>query len=73
MKRFSGLTGTAEFSSVASSHHLLEVDIDGIIQDALAVSFIHHDESVHLPKAMKKNKKAVKQLKMCLQGALFPR
>ena len=28
--------------------HLLEVYINGIIQDALAVCFIHHDQSVHL-------------------------
>lgn len=28
--------------------HLLKVDINGIVQNALAVSFIHHDQSVHL-------------------------
>lgn len=39
-----------------SNYHLLKVDIDGIVQDALAVCFIHHDQSVHLQKTMKKNK-----------------
>ena len=34
--------------SCDSNYHLLKVDINGIVQDALAVSFIHHDESVHL-------------------------
>lgn len=28
--------------------HLLEVHVDGVVQDALAVGFIHHDQSFHL-------------------------
>lgn len=34
--------------SCDSNGHLLKVDINGIVQDALAVCFIHHDEGVHL-------------------------
>lgn len=33
--------------------HLLKVDIDGVVQDALAVCFIHHDQSVHLTETIK--------------------
>lgn len=28
--------------------HLLKVDVDGIVQDALAVRLVHHDQRVHL-------------------------
>lgn len=28
--------------------HLLKVDVNGVVQDALAVGFVHHDQSVHL-------------------------
>lgn len=28
--------------------HLLKVDVDGVVQDALAVGLIHHDQRVHL-------------------------
>ncbi len=41
---FSGFT---LFGGVRNDH-LLKVDINGIVQDALAVRFIHHDQSVHL-------------------------
>lgn len=27
---------------------LLKVDVDGVVQDALTVSLVHHDESFHL-------------------------
>lgn len=35
----------------AADSHLLKVDVDGVVQDALTVSFIHHDQSVHLAKS----------------------
>lgn len=28
--------------------HLLKVDVDGIVQDALTVCLVHHDQRVHL-------------------------
>lgn len=28
--------------------HLFKVDVDGIVQDALAVCLVHHDQRVHL-------------------------
>lgn len=31
-----------------SNGYLLKVDINGVIQDALAVCLVHHDECVHL-------------------------
>lgn len=34
--------------SRAADYHLLKVDVDGVVQDALTVRFIHHDQSVHL-------------------------
>lgn len=37
-----------------SNNHLLKVDIDGIVQDALTVCFIHHDQRVHLEKTHNK-------------------
>lgn len=33
-----------------SNNHLFKVDIDSIVQDALTVCFIHHDQRVHLEK-----------------------
>lgn len=42
--------------------HLLEVHVDGVVQDALAVSFIHHDQSFHLKtKAMQTEKQITHQ------------
>lgn len=48
--------------SCDSSYHLLKVDINGIVQDALAVCFIHHDQSVHLQKDNEGKKRIKKQL-----------
>lgn len=28
--------------------HLLKVDVDGVVQDALTVCLVHHDQRVHL-------------------------
>lgn len=36
--------------SCDANYHLLKVDINGVVQDALTVCFIHHDQSVHLKK-----------------------
>lgn len=36
------------------SAHLFKVDVDGIVQDALTVCLVHHDQRVHLKQQLQK-------------------
>lgn len=35
-------------SSADYYHHLLKVDVDGVVQDALTMRLVHHDQGVDL-------------------------
>lgn len=60
--------------------HLLKVDVDGIVQDALTVCLVHHDQRVHLQQQPQPNvifthlllQKGLKDTGKCTQKKIVP-